>query len=240
MNVLVVPCYNEEKRLESDKFLNFKNAKILFVNDGSTDQTRALLDRLAAQSKHLTVLHLNQNVGKAEAVRLGMMKAFVDRGSDTEWIGFWDADLATPLEEAAFFVDYLKLSEKNSNSVSGIFGSRLKRFGSKIVRNPKRHYLSRVFTTVVSIVLDIKCYDSQCGAKLFKADVVPQLFDSQFMTKWIFDLEIILRGRHLKFIECPVRQWIDVPGSKVKVLRESIRVLVDIFKLRNRYLKNQA
>lgn len=239
MVALVVPCYNEEMRLPAEAFAKAKNLslKILFVNDGSTDQTLSLLNQLSAQSPDwIQVLNLPSNQGKAEAVRQGMLMAQKAFNEDFEWIGFWDADLATPLEEVPYFLDFLAISSKNPAKHSMIFGVRLQRLGAVIKRKSSRHYLGRVFVTLASIMLNIKSYDSQCGAKLFRAEVVEPLFREAFITHWVFDLEIMLRARSLLILECPVRSWEDVAGSKVKILRESFRVFTDLWKLRKKYL----
>jgi glycosyltransferase involved in cell wall biosynthesis len=236
---LVVPCYNEEMRLPAEAFAKAKNLsiKILFVNDGSTDQTLSLLNKLSAQSPEwIQVLNLPSNHGKAEAVRQGMLLARKTFNEDFEWIGFWDADLATPLEEVPYFLEFLAISSATSFKPLMIFGVRLQRLGALIKRKSSRHYLGRIFVTIASVMLNIKSYDSQCGAKLFRAEVIEPLFREAFITRWVFDLEIMLRARSMLILECPVRHWEDVAGSKVKILRESLRVFTDLWKLRQKYL----
>ena len=164
---IVVPCYNEEKRLDVASFRDFSDPShsitFLFVNDGSTDEALCeLLQSLqAADPNKFSVLSLPQNQGKAEAVRRGVLTAIE---SQPDYVGFWDADLATPLHAIPKFVD---LAESRPD-LEMIMGSRVKLLGRKIERRRSRHYLGRVFATAVSTILGLDVYDTQCGAKLFR------------------------------------------------------------------------
>jgi dolichyl-phosphate beta-glucosyltransferase len=149
-----------------------------------------------------------------------------------EWVGFWDADLATPLSEIHYFLNYQQTFAPEKKL---IFGSRILRYGSHIVRDPFRHYLSRIFVTFTDFILGIKCYDSQCGAKLFHKSVVDTIFKEKFLSRWVFDLEIIKRTDKNLILEVPVRQWQDIPGSKIKFFREIFRVLNDLFRIQKHY-----
>lgn len=223
---IVVPCYNEEQRLEVLQFrkhaISHENHSFLFVNDGSRDQTAQILDDLKnSNPEAFDVLHLPQNQGKAEAVRQGMQYAMQ---SNIEFAGFWDADLATPLDMIPEFAEQLDQTPQ----LSMVIGARVKLLGRQIERQQMRHYLGRIFATAASLVLKLPIYDSQCGAKLFR--VTPEcktLFESPFMTNWIFDVELLARARQLeKFFQCPALEetvyelplpkWMDVAGSKVK------------------------
>src|SRR2546426_1232347 len=105
--LIVVPCYNEQARLPTAEFRRFVIAHpevgFLFVNDGSTDGTEAVLDTLCRTApSSLRSITLGRNGGKAEAVRRGVLEAL--RVPDIRFVGFWDADLATPLEAICTFV----------------------------------------------------------------------------------------------------------------------------------------
>lgn len=120
-----------------------------------------------------------------------------------------------------------------------IWGSRILRCGSIIERSSIRHYLSRIFATVISYYLGVKTYDSQCGAKLFKTELAKDIFNREFITNWIFDVEIYLRiNNHHSIVEYPLSEWKDIAGSKVNVLKEVPRVIKDIKKLKN-IIKNE-
>jgi glycosyltransferase involved in cell wall biosynthesis len=242
---LIVPCYNEAQRLNTTAFRNWlaqhHQIHVMFVDDGSRDSTLQVLNQLRqALETHISILALPQNRGKAEAVRAGLLSA-LDRFSP-EFIGYWDADLATPLESAANFLELLHLRP----DIEMIFGSRVKLLGRNVVRRPARHYLGRVFATVVSNILDLPIYDTQCGAKIFRVTVrTRQIFAAPFLSKWVFDVEILARyiqalegdARRLESLiyEYPLESWMDVSGSKVRPL-DFFVALRDVFRIRQKYL----
>lgn len=246
--ILVVPCYNEADRLKADDFRAFlaqhAEAFLLFVNDGSTDDTLSVLKRLQAElPARLDVLHLPRNSGKGEAVRSGLQQAL--RSPGLLYTGFWDADLATPLNA----VDDLLGVFVHNPQIEMVFGARVKLLGRNIERRALRHHLGRLFATCASEVLTLPIYDTQCGAKLFR--VTPHLsavLDEPFSSRWIFDVEIIARflrlyaaeGRLPDFphaiYEFPLYCWTDVPGSKIRP-KDFFRAIRDLIVIRRRYFK---
>jgi glycosyltransferase involved in cell wall biosynthesis len=244
--VTVIPCYNEEKRLHLEEFKNFSckdlRPRFLFVDDGSTDGTLRLLEALRDYDpQRFAVYHLPQNVGKAEAVRTGILQAF-DNGPD--YVGYWDADLATPLKALPDFCALLD----SRPELEMIFGTRVLLLGRSIKRRALRHYLGRVLATVISLVLGIGIYDTQCGAKLLRASpTVMELFQQPFLTKWLFDVEIIARlmrarrGTDLPRVEntiyeFPLHEWRDVAGSKVRA-RDFVKALFGLALIYWQYLR---
>jgi dolichyl-phosphate beta-glucosyltransferase len=242
--IIVVPCYNEADRLDCQRFKAFKpgihDVVFLFVNDGSTDETGLLLETLRASNPNkFVVLTLAKNCGKAEAVRQGFLRAF---DLNPDYVGFWDADLATPLDAISTF---LELAEARPE-LEIIIGSRVKLLGRQIDRRAVRHYLGRVFATVVSLVLGIAVYDTQCGAKVFRlSPSIKELFRQPFLSRWIFDVEIIARlvqarrGTELPrpdqvTYEIPLAQWRDVSGSKLKT-RDFLRAMLELVQIYNSY-----
>ncbi len=131
----------------------------------------------------------------------------------------------------------LRTASENVETVS-VWGSRVYRLGSEIVRSPLRHYLGRIFATIISVLLKVKSYDSQCGAKIFRGDILLKTFSEPFLSRWIFDVEILLRLEQKNIIEYPLEFWQDKPGSKVKIFREIFRVWQDIIAIRKKYFKN--
>jgi glycosyltransferase involved in cell wall biosynthesis len=244
---IIIPCYNEEKRLDVASFRRFKSSlhkiTFLFVNDGSTDQTLQLLQSLnASDPTKFAILNLTQNQGKAEAVRQGLLAAI---GSHPDYVGFWDADLATPLDAIAEFIE---LAESRPE-LEMIIGSRVKLLGRHIERRPSRHYLGRFFATAASAVLGLAVYDTQCGAKLFRASSAISFFQQPFCSRWIFDVEIIARliqarrGKEFRqpeqvIYEVPLLDWKDIPGSKLRY-SDFGRAAWELFRIRNRYFRNQ-
>lgn len=221
---VVVPCYNEEKRLDVDAFRAFLGAndatRFLLVNDGSRDGTIGVLERVRTEAPdRVRVMSLEQNSGKAEAVRRGVIAA-MDEGADV--VAYWDADLATPLEAIPQFAQVLY----KRPDITLVMGARVQLLGRSIARRPARHYLGRVFATVVSVVLGLRVYDTQCGAKMLR--VTPgmrDVFARPFRSKWIFDVEMLARmlGRRggmqahgVGILELPLWSWEDVAGSKLK------------------------
>lgn len=229
---LIIPCYNEAARLDFAKLTALPAGVIcLLVNDGSRDGTADLIRRHASDG--LRLLDLPRNVGKGEAIRQGFLHLRERQWLDgAEWVGYWDADLATPLTELAHFFAYAALSETTAD---GILGSRVRKLGSTIVRSYARHVLGRVFTTLAAALLQLQCYDSQCGAKLFRTRVAEDAFGEPFVSRWIFDVEILARLRGRRLIECPLRQWVDVRGSKLSVLKIAWPTLMDLVRIRLRY-----
>jgi dolichyl-phosphate beta-glucosyltransferase len=239
--VIVVPCFDEEHRLDVDRFRNLRiegaGLTFLFVNDGSGDGTLGVLERLRNEDpSRFSLLDLGKNQGKAEAVRRGMLQA-LDQKPDI--VGFWDADLATPLDEIPFFLDLFEARP----GVEMVFAARVRLLGREISRRASRHYVGRVGATLISQTLGIPVYDTQCGAKLFRVtDTYPKLFGEPFISRWLFDVEIIarfiqLRGRQAALqaiYELPIRKWHDVQGSKVRS-GDFLRALRDLRKIRGAY-----
>lgn len=239
--ILVIPCYNEEQRLPVEELRRFAldgvTLQILFVNDGSTDGTLRLLQGLCAGNPdRFSVLDLERNNGKAEAVRRGMLAA-MERSPD--YAGFWDADLATPLSEVRPFLDVFT----SRPEIEMVFAARVRLLGRSISRNPGRHYFGRVGATLISSTLGLAVYDTQCGAKLFRrSGEIRALFAEPFLSRWIFDVEIIARlvrqrGRDLAaraIYELPIQVWHDVKGSKVRST-DFVRALKDLWKIKRAY-----
>lgn len=236
--IVVVPCYNEAKRLHQDDFLHFveqnMDVAFLFVNDGSRDNTLEVLRSLTSRHERLLMLDIQPNGGKAEAVRRGML--YAAEHYDAQYVAFWDADLATPLSEIEPMVAW---ADKGYDVVMGL---RLMRLGAKVRRKPLRHYLGRCFATVASMMLKLPVYDTQCGAKLFCREVVETIFQEQFITRWLFDVELLARYKQRygierakeKIYEFPLFQWQDVDGSQLKS-RDFFKAPIELMKIRKKY-----
>jgi glycosyltransferase involved in cell wall biosynthesis len=242
---VVVPCYNEAHRLPTEEFAAFiaghREVGFVFVDDGSGDATGQRLRELARECpERCSVFALPENAGKAEAVRRGIGRVFE---TEAKYVGYWDADLSTPLGEIIPMRDALAADVK----LEMVFGSRVRLLGRAIHRDAVRHYAGRVFATVVSLMLGIPVYDTQCGAKLLRASpLVRDLFAEPFVAKWVFDVEIIARlidalgpdGRlraQEMIAEHPLRAWRDVAGSKLR-MSDFARAAADVVRIRQRYL----
>lgn len=237
---LVIPCYNEEQRLPRPALLAFLDShpdvSLCLVDDGSSDGTLGVLRSLQAQRPaQVLVLPVSPNGGKAEAVRAGVR--FVADQGDWPFIGYWDADLSTPLGE----VDRLLRVLRDTPSCRLAMGSRVKRLGAHIERKVSRHVLGRIFAACATLILGFSVYDSQCGAKLFRRDLVAICFADRFLTRWLFDLEMLARLRNVVGLaamdavrEVPLGTWVEVGGSKLR-LREMIGVPLELLAIRARY-----
>lgn len=242
---LVVPCYNEAARLDLAQFQAFAAAhpdvRFLFVNDGSTDDTAAVLRQLVdSRADSCQVLDMSYNSGKAEAVRTGILRALE---SPPAVVGFWDADLSTPLDE----LDEMLGIFRDRPEIEMVFGARVNLLGRQVRRKLSRHYIGRIFATVVARTLGLGIYDTQCGAKLFRVnDRLPELWQEPFISKWIFDVEIIARAIEQRraanllpvaevIYEQPLTSWYDVEGSKLR-LREFVVVGSDFLRIYRRYI----
>ena len=246
LTTFVIPCFNEEERLPAAEILAIAEARdvrLLLVDDGSGDGTRTRLQALAnAAPQSIAVLGLDVNVGKGEAVRRGLREALAQ---GAQVVGYADADLATPGDELLRLRDELVRRE-----LSVVTGARVKLVGVDIDRKAMRHYLGRVFATCAALVLRTPYYDTQCGAKLFRASpLLARALEVPFRSRWAFDVELLGRliagiggepGLDLSRLrELPLETWIDVGESKlraggmVRAGLELARIAVDLEALRN-------
>ncbi len=219
--IVVLPCYNEEKRLDKERFFGFlklqKTVLLCFVNDGSKDNTDKVLNEIkAAYPENVAVVSIRQNVGKAEAVRKGALHC--NAHFKYENIALLDADLATSLEEC------FEISEFVKSETVFVFGSRIKKIDTNIQRKGYRFLIGRIIATFISIQLGLGVYDTQCGCKIFTSELSKTIFTKKFISRWLFDVEIFHRMIELYGLEkmsvvskeVPLKSWIDHDESKVK------------------------
>lgn len=241
---IVVPCFDEAERLDLEAFGRALEGDasvcLCFVDDGSTDATRALLEGFAqGHRERVRVVVLPDNLGKAEAVRAGVLAVFE---ADPDYVGYWDADLAAPLSELPALLDVLETDP----SLEIALGSRVSLLGRSIDRLAARHYLGRVVATGAAWALGIPVYDTQCGAKVLRAtDRTRALFAAPFLSGWTFDVELLarwLRDRRSEgsaapakgIMEVPLQVWRHVPGSKVRPT-DLFRALLELWRIRRNY-----
>jgi glycosyltransferase involved in cell wall biosynthesis len=233
---IVVPCFDEAARLDAAAFTELARFvdEVLFVDDGSTDDTAATISRLVELCDgHASLMSLARNVGKSEAVRVGLLEA-IERGSTV--VGYLDADLATPTGE---MLRLIEIAEQQPHRTA-VLGSRVALLGHTVRRRPIRHYLGRFYATGASVALGVPVYDTQCGAKVFRVGVPLQLaLADPFHDRWSFDVELL--GRLLArpgqsadpILEVPLTEWSDVDGSSVGMLAGA-RAAVSLLGLRRR------
>lgn len=242
---LIVPCYNEAARFQPAQFHASLDAlphlRFIFVNDGSRDETLDVLQAARrGREERILVIDQPRNQGKAEAVRSGMLAALEQ---EPQYVGFWDADLATPLEAITDLLHPLETTP----ALLMVFGARVKLLGRRIERLLVRHYLGRIFATAVSTMLGLPIYDTQCGAKLFRAGAeLKSILQEPFLSRWIFDVEILarfirVRNRDLDSVaaaiyEYPLHEWRDVAGSKITP-GDFIKAIGDLGRIYWHYLR---
>lgn len=229
---LVVPCYNEANRLNAAAFLkaveDYPWLSVCFVDDGSTDATAETLSRLTAYAPAFHALYLERNSGKAEAVRRGVN--YLLANSHADLVGFWDADLATPLGELPAFMRHFS----EGGLVQAVIGSRWPHLGARVSRSFFRGLSGAAMKALIRLVLRAPVYDTQCGAKLFSRELASRIFDRPFLSKWLFDVEL-LRRIGVPFLNRVVREqaltsWFDVPDSRLSLL-DSFRISGDLLRI---------
>ncbi len=237
---VVIPCYNEERRLLGDDFKSFVHKNLgyhlCFVNDGSKDNTLNVLNKLAkGNEERISVYNCEKNGGKAEAVRLGMLH--LAKQSQFNYIGFLDADLSTDFED---FNDLVTtISNSNFKIVSG---SRMNRMGADITKQSARAIISKTINFFIRKTLGMDFKDTQCGAKIMTKEIVDKTFQKKFLTKWLFDVEIFMRMKKIYgnkdvqnlICEQPLKRWIHADGSKLS-FKDSIKIVFQILQIAVHY-----
>ena len=218
---LVIPCFNEYDRLPVDGWAAYSRDHgigLVLVDDGSTDGTGDRLRSLAdGTTAPCAVIRLSHNLGKGEAVRRGLLAA-LEGGAEV--VGFADADMATRPDDLARL--FLMLEERETAEV--VVGARVQLLGRRIRRSFGRHVLGRVFASFASLILDLPIYDTQCGAKVFRATpTLAAALERPFAGRWAFDVELLGRiahdmrrrnvdpARHI--VEEPLMAWRERQGS---------------------------
>ncbi len=238
--IIVIPCYNEALRLPVEEFKqNFElypNVLFLFVNDGSTDTTFQLLQSFEKDFKNVKAIDKTPNGGKAKAVQYAVNYAI--ENYSFKYIGYFDADLATPLFEIKRFLDFFAENSK----LKVVVGSRVRRLGANIERNWKRHLVGRVFATFASSTLLLPVYDTQCGAKIFERELAKNIFKEEFISKWLFDVELFARiTLFIGYLEAkeaiyehPLEFWFEKGDSRIKS-KDFFKLPIDLFKIYRKY-----
>lgn len=226
---VVIPAYNEKRRIGDSLtkiYTYFKKQdydfEIVVIDDGSDDETLNLLKKYSQKIPNLIILKNESNRGKGFSVKKGVLKS---RG---DIILFTDADTSTPIEEIDKLISWLK------NGYQIAIGSRdLPESQVEIHQRWYRELMGKTFNRIIRIILNLDYYDTQCGFKCFRRDAALEVFQSSKVCGFSFDVEIlfIAKQRGIKVKEVPVR-WYNSPESKVRLIRDSSRMLWDILKIR--------
>ena len=226
---IIIPCYNEEKRLNKEAFVQFitnnEEYHLCFVNDGSKDNTMGVLKEMKMEvPNQISIVDVKKNVGKATAVRAGVR--YLYNREDIAYIGFIDADLSTDFKDFKDLVKTLKSNEK----LSVVFGSR-NSGGNGIKRDYFRNIFSKIIKSFILLILGLPIRDTQCGAKVFSKNIVPVVYGDAFISRWLFDVEIFLRlkkylgKKHVMnhIFEQPLMRWVHEDDSKLG-MKDSIEI----------------
>jgi dolichyl-phosphate beta-glucosyltransferase len=234
---LVVPCFKEADRIgaflpELCAVLEATGGvKILVVEDGGGEVEQARISTMISgwRKQHaclLPPLLLAQNIGKGGAVYAGW-----EKNERAGWLGFVDADGSCPAGEVARLIE---VARRESTPPRALFASRVKMLGRKIKRDLKRHLLGRIYATMVSELLDIPVYDSQCGLKLVPAGAFEKARSLLSVPGFAFDADLLLAllRTGCEVIETPI-DWHETPGGKIRLVRDSLRMARDILAIRS-------
>lgn len=228
---IVIPAYNEAKRLPrtleqiyaylQQRF--WEPAEVIVVDDGSTDETAQIVLEFARRVPSVQLLQNPGNRGKGYSVKHGVLQARY------EWVLFSDADLSAPIEE----VEKLYSAVQRFRA-DGAIGSRaLDRSLIEVHQSWFRENAGRMFNLMVRLFTGLPFGDTQCGFKLFKQPAARQAFQRQRIEGFGFDVEVlyILKKLGYSIVEVPVR-WAHSEGTKVRLLRDSVNMFLDLLRIR--------
>ncbi|SHI69098.1 dolichyl-phosphate beta-glucosyltransferase [Desulfofundulus thermosubterraneus DSM 16057] len=226
---MIIPAYNEECRLGATlkkviSYLKreFTSYEVIVVDDGSSDGTHRVATSFAATNPFVRCLRNHSNRGKGYSVRRGILES---RG---EWVLFTDADLSTPIEELPHLLEW------GAKGYQVVVGSRAREGSRILVSQPfYRVVLGKGFNLAVQLLAVPGVRDTQCGFKLFWGDTARLLASLQVLNRYSFDVELLFLARKLglPLAEVPV-EWSHSQSSRVRPLRDGLRMLADLFFIR--------
>lgn len=234
---IIVPAYNEAHRLPESlrelirfcQTLNFDH-EVLIVVEKSSDSTLELARHITAGQEKFRVVDNRVHRGKGYAVRSGMIHS---RGV---FRFYMDADLSTPLDEIHAFLAFFQAHPE----VDVLIGNR-QHPNSNIIQRQTwlRERMGQMFNRILRKIVPLKVADTQCGFKAFRREAAQAIFSRQTVVGFAFDVEVLLLAEHFgyKTADLPVR-WVNSPDSKVHIVRDSLRMLLDTFRIRRQVLQS--
>jgi glycosyltransferase involved in cell wall biosynthesis len=233
---IVIPAYNESSRIENalDRVLSCIeergwDAEVLVVDDGSKDDTAAIVQRWMATHPRLHLIQNPGNKGKGYSVRNGLLQAA------GEVVMFTDADLSAPMEEAE------RLLAAIDYGADVAIGSRWMDRTRQTIHQPLyRQFFGRCFNWVTRTIMGLPYKDTQCGFKAFKRSAAQVIFRLQTIERWGFDPEILFIARKLKYVvrEVPVT-WGHDERSRMSYLKDGMKMLEDMARIRSNSIRGR-
>ena len=233
---VVVPCYNEEKRFQKgfDHYFSYLSKQkypweLIFVNDGSKDNTLKLIRACAKDKSSIQVISYNKNHGKGYAIVQGIINA---KG---KYILFTDLDHSVPINTVEGFFKHFERGYQVAIGSRRIEGAKI-----LIHQHFLREILGRGFTLLVRLLIDWKIKDATCGFKTFEKNVAQKIFNKITIYDWAFDAEIlfICKKLNIRVAQAPVT-WSDVRGTKVSLGKDVARSFFGLIKIRWNDLKGK-
>ena len=223
---IIIPALNEGHRLPKtlDSIIGFLNkqayeSEIVIIDNASTDDTFQVAKSFSDKFENLKVIS-EQKRGKGFAVQTGMLAA------NGEYRFMCDSDLSMPIEELPKFLPPLCKADV-------AIGSREAKGAVRINEPWQRHFIGRVFNILIKLLVLPGISDTQCGFKVFRKNVVKEIYAKQRVGGWAFDVELLLLTKRAGFTlkEIPIN-WYYITGSKVKPIRDSVRMLRELLVIR--------
>lgn len=225
---IVIPAYNEAGRLPEtleriERFASENGwiAEVIIVDDGSRDETALLADIACRRNPLFHLVTYRQNGGKGYAIRRGVMEA------TGEAILISDADLSTPLPEAKKLLAHI-------SSADVVIGSRA--VDESLVRVRQAWYrqrMGKIYNVLMRTITGLPFQDTQCGFKLLSSPVAKRIFREASVDRFAWDVEMLVLACRFGYTvrEVPV-EWVNSPDSRVRVVRDSSRMLLDTLRVR--------
>lgn len=227
---LIIPLYNEENRLKKNlkfiqNFLKKKNIEVIFVNDGSDDNSEKIIKKFIYKNKDkkfIKYISYKKNVGKGYAIKKGVLS------SKKKWILICDVDMSVKPNQVDIWYKKNYIKKKNE----AYFASR-KHSLSKIKTSIIRKLLGVIFNFIIFLLFEIKIKDTQCGFKLFNKNYVKSIFSKINSYRFSFDVELVLllKKKNIGIRELPVN-WVHKSGSKLNIFYDMPLMLYDLLKIR--------
>ncbi|MBI4639557.1 MAG: glycosyltransferase family 2 protein [Candidatus Tectomicrobia bacterium] len=228
---LIIPAYNEERRIKNSlttmqAFMAQQpySAEVILVNDGSVDNTGAVIAQLIEGRENFRLLESSPNRGKGYAVRQGILAA---KG---KVVGFLDADLSTPISEINSVLNWLETHPE----YDGVIGSRgLPESHIEVSQPLPRQIAAKLFKLMVRVCYGLwEYHDTQCGFKFFRGEVAREIFSRQKVDGFPFDIELLCLAKKMgyRLYEMPIT-WANDPDSRLHLARDAGKIVRDLIRI---------